>query len=150
MQPVNQGLKRLLSIAAVVGTTAVTFTMWVLVSSAGVLAHEETRLSACSPDGVYCASLALRSNSGLSSDVYYLRLKDTGQLGAWSHWADFGKGEQILTTTEVGPSRLVWKDDRHLEVICDACKMTYGDVIKQKQTVGPVLISYIGFVPVVH
>ena len=150
MQPVNQDRRRLLRVSAVVATVMMAFMMWILVASTGVLAHETTRLVACSSNGVYCASSALRSNTGLSSDVYYLRLKDMHQLGAWSHWADFGKGKQILVTTEAGPSRLVWKDNLHLEVICDACRMVYGDVIRQKQSMGPVSIAYVGFVSVIQ
>lgn len=148
MQPVKNRFRFTVGVfgLAVAGTAA-----WIGMASAGFTSHEEMKLRSCSPDASYCASLVLRNNSNpLSSDVYYLRLKNMKNPAAWSHWADFGKGQQILMTTEAGPSRLVWRDNKHLIVICDACKMAFGDVVRERHRSGSVSISYTGFVPSVE
>lgn len=145
--PRAQRSRRALLFIGVPGVFCLVLTGWIYVASTGILSKEAPKLRICSPNGVYCASLVLRYNYGNSSDVYYLRLKDMKHLTAWSHWADVGKGEQILMTTDAGPTRLIWKDSLHLAAICDSCSMNRYDVVREKKKVGPVSITYIGFPP---
>jgi hypothetical protein len=121
---------------------------WIVAGRSGITSVETPVLSACSPDRSYCASLVMReSNSKANaSDIYVLRIKDVRNVLAWSHWADFGKGERVLLTTEAHASRLDWRGSKRLEVICQDCKMNYGDVWDEVNKSGPVEISYNGFV----
>ena len=144
MRPAGRS-RHLRKFVRVVAAFCALFVAWAYVASTK-LKQEEPRLSACSPDGVYCASVVLVI-SPVSSAYYVLRIKDMQHLTAWSHWADFGKGVQVLATTMDRPSRLIWVDDRHLAVICDSCNLGRYDVFSEKRAVGPVSISYTGFPP---
>jgi hypothetical protein len=107
---------------------------------------EHRLLERCSPDGSFCASVSLASSSSpLDSDVYYLRVRSEREVWHWSHWANFGKGERVLTTVEIKPTRLIWLSDDLLEVHCDACKINGGDVEGEKTRSGPVSIRFVGF-----
>jgi hypothetical protein len=135
-----------LALCTLVALVAI-FATWITVARTGVLNDEKPILTSCSPDGSHCASLVVRSSlRGGGSDVYCLRVKNVTNVTKWSHWADFGKGQPVLFTTETRPTRFVWKNGDHLEVICDACKMNDGDVFWEKTKSGSVIISYMGFV----
>lgn len=137
--------RRLRKFVGVVAVFCTLFVGWAYFAKT-IFTREEPRLSACSSDGVYCASVVLVINE-IRSDYYLLRIKDMQHRAAWSHWADFGRGEVVLVTTMAGPSRLIWADDRHLAAICDSCKLAWYDVSSEKRSVGPVSISYSGFPP---
>jgi hypothetical protein len=119
--------------------------LWVIIASTGVFSIESTEMVSCSPNASHCAFLARRTGRGNSSDVHYLRVRDMHNIFAWSHWADFGKGQQVLMTTEGGPTRLVWRGNDSLEAICDNCKLSILDVVRKKKRSGSVIISYVGF-----
>jgi hypothetical protein len=121
--------------------------LWVITASTGVFSVESIEIISCSPNASHCAFLARRTGRGNSSDVHYLRLRAMHNVFAWSHWADFGKGQQVLMTTEGGPTRLVWLGNDSLEAICDNCKLSILDVVREKKRSGSVIISYVGFPP---
>jgi hypothetical protein len=120
------------------------FVMSLFFSSTRISEHN--LIEQCSPDKAFCASVYLSSSStALDSDVYYVRVRSVQGLWHWSHWANSGRGERVLTTVEVKPTRLVWASDNLLNVYCDGCQIHGGDVDRQKSSSGPVQIRFVGF-----
>jgi hypothetical protein len=101
----------------------------------------------CTPNGTYCATIVVQTNDGSnSSDLYHVAVKDMRSHFAWSHWANGGVGEFVVSTTEARPSRVVWSGETQLDVICDECRMQTGDVFNEKTHVGRITVKYVGFV----
>jgi hypothetical protein len=146
-EPYTIPVKTFTRIVFGIGILALLLAVWIIGARSGLFSKEKSLISSCSFDQSHCSTLVVQGSlRGSGSDVYVLRIKNTRNPLAWSYWADFGKGQPVLYTTEARPSKLVWRTDERLEVICESCHLNEGDVFGEVTKSGTVDITYTGFI----
>ena len=99
-----------------------------------------------SPDGQLRAVVTLHRDVGRASRTYYTSIQKVGSPG-WAErlWRD--RGQHVVLTVDIPPTRLVWLANDRLSVVCEACGLESTAVFRQKYRVGPITIIYQGFPP---
>jgi hypothetical protein len=80
-----------------------------------------------------------------ASATTFVLLEKDGGPPSYAYDQDSKGGHVVMRPSQCGPLRLMWIDDRTLQIICDKCGLALHSLGNHADKIGPVQIVYEGF-----